>query len=334
MKAKHYKGVKRFNHFLKKLEDLLDKASRQKTPALWLYKNDARTTLFMLEGLAKMYTQLHNKKKFSKLDIEFKQLEDILGAIDYYDVFSKEFVKNKRIPGTVTLYLQAQTREKIQSLDEMLREQGWIGADNKRIDKIRKTLSEIDWLKEKDEIKKIWKFYEQAIKKIAEFVNKEDFHFENIETDVHELRRKLRWLSIYPHGLLGSIQVSEVKKKPANLSKYLTKEIINSPFNKVPDAGDNRYFLLLEQNYFYALSWMIAELGRLKDNGLRVIIIKEALQSTSAVNDGVATKKAYKFIGNGQLTLRQLLDAADKVCKTYFAEKNLEELVIGTASIE
>ncbi|MEI9933334.1 MAG: hypothetical protein WDM71_00395 [Ferruginibacter sp.] len=64
MKSKKYKGPERFEHFLKQLEELLKKASRQKNPALWLYKNDARTVLFMLEGLAKMYTSLHNKKSF------------------------------------------------------------------------------------------------------------------------------------------------------------------------------------------------------------------------------------------------------------------------------
>ena len=30
---------------------------------------------------------------------------------------------------------------------------------------------------------------------------KTKFHFSNVEVDVHELRRKLRWLSIYPQAL-------------------------------------------------------------------------------------------------------------------------------------
>jgi hypothetical protein len=334
MSSKQFNGPARFDHFLKQLEVLLDKASRQKNPALWLYRNDGRTTLFMLEGLAKMYACLHNEKKFIKLDLQFKLLEDVLGAIDYYDVFAKQFIANKRIPDTVITYLQAQAREKIQSLNEMLVEGEWINADNKRVKQIRKTLNKIDWLKEREEIKKIERFYDDTITKITRFVDKENFHFENIETDVHELRRKLRWLSIYPHALLGSIQLSKAKKMPKQLAKYITKQEISYPFNKMPDAGNNQYFLLLEQNHFYALSWMIAELGRLKDSGLQVIVIKEALQQTATINDAAAYKKAYQFIGAGQLTLRQLLDKADKVCKTYFAEKNLDELLIGTATVE
>ncbi|MBC7508103.1 MAG: hypothetical protein H7320_05030, partial [Ferruginibacter sp.] len=66
------KGSARFNYYLNKVQLLFDKASKQKNPALWLYNNDARTPLFMLEGLAKMYTQIHNKKKFTKLKEHFK----------------------------------------------------------------------------------------------------------------------------------------------------------------------------------------------------------------------------------------------------------------------
>jgi hypothetical protein len=91
---------------------------------------------------------------------------------------------------------------------------------------------------------------------------------------------------------------------------------------------------LLEQDHFYALSWMIAELGRIKDSGLAVLVIKEALQQTSPVPDVIAFKKAYQSLGKGQLTIRQLLDKADGICKTYFAEKNLDELLIGIAAVK
>ena len=139
------KGQARFDYFLNKLQELLDKSSKQKNPALWLYQNNARTPLFMLEGLAKLYAGLHNKKKFSKLKDQFKLLEDALGAIDYYDAFAKEFLLNKNIPATITNYLQAQSREKIQRLNETLKEKEWISAGNIRIAKIRKKLAKADW---------------------------------------------------------------------------------------------------------------------------------------------------------------------------------------------
>lgn len=325
-------GQARFEYFLNQVNELLTKAAKQKNPALWLYKNNARTPFFMLEGLAKMYASLHNKKKFTKLKEHFKLVEDVLGAIDYYDAFSTEFSQNKKIPAAITSYLQAQTREKIQSLNELLNEKEWLGADNERIKKIQKKLNEADWLKAEEEIKEMNEFYGQAIYEIVAFTQKSDFHFDNVEADVHELRRKLRWLSIYPQAVRGCIQLSRSKKTPKHLEKYLTKEIVTSPFNKMPDAGDNEVFLLLEQNYFYALSWMIAELGKLKDEGLRIIALKEALQQTSSLSETDALKKAYQLAGAKQLKLEEILAKADVISKTYFKEKNLEYLVLGTAA--
>ena len=315
-------GITRFNFFLDQLQTLLTKAGKQKNPGLWLYQNNARTPLFMLEGLAKMYSGLHNKKKFAKIKEHLKILEDVLGAIDYYDAFAKEFAGNPKIPQTITGYLQAQTREKIQSLNEALKEEEWIGVEKNRIIKMKKKLGEMDWQKSSAEIKNIRNYYIAAITEIISFTGKTNFRFTNVEADIHELRRKLRWLSIYPQGLRGAIQLTNTRMKnghlktpPKYLEKYLTPEIINSQFNKMPDAGDNENFLLLEQNYFYALSWMIAYLGKLKDSGLRLIAVREALQQTSAISDADALKQASTYFGADQLDLQQILSKANGICK-------------------
>ena len=102
----------------------------------------------------------------------------------------------------------------------------------------------------------------------------------------------------------------------------------------MPDAGDTGYFLLLEQNYFYALSWMIAELGKIKDSGLHVVAVKEALQQTTELSDAEAYKKAYQLLGTKQPKMDQLLAEAATICKVYFNEHNLENLVFGMGSIK
>jgi len=324
-------GSVRFDFFLEQLQTLLDTAAKQKNPGLWLYQNNMRTPLFMLEALSKVYSGIHNKKMFFKLKERFKILEDALGAIDYYDCFAKNFSNNKNIPADIVAYLQAQTREKTQRFNDLLTEEKWLGIDVSRIQKIKKKLSKADFLKEKDEIEALNKFYGSAIYEIAEFVNENKMHFDNVENDVHELRRKLRWLSIYPQAFRGSIQLSTTKTVFPHLAAYLTPEIINSPYNKLPDAGNCKYFLLLSKDHFFALSWMIAELGKLKDSGLGIIAIKEALQQTGKVNDEAAYKKAYELMGPGQPALEEILRKAEAICTTYFNEHNLEHLVIGTA---
>jgi hypothetical protein len=87
--------------------------------------------------------------------------------------------------------------------------------------------------------------------------------------------------------------------------------------------------LVLEQNNYFALSWMIAELGRLKDSGLHVIAVKEALQLVSGLDEETAFKTTYSLLGRKQEKLPVLLDAAETACKTFFGEHNLESLVIG-----
>lgn len=325
------KGLLRFEFYLNQLDALFTKAVEQKNPALWLYNNNARTPLFMLEGLAKMYIEFHDKKFFSKLKEQIKLLEDTIGAIDFYDVFSKEFAKNKKIPASSINYLQAQTREKIQSLNEILKEKEWISESNTRLTKIRAKLEKLDWEKEKKEAKKIEAFYGEAIYEINEFIHSPEFHFDNVEADVHEIRRKIRWLSIYPQALQGAIQLVKSKSTNPVLKKYKTKEITTSAFNKMPDAGNAQHFVLLDQDRFFALSWMIAELGKLKDSGLGVIALKEALQQTSTSKEDAALQKSYQLLGTKQVKLETILKETAKICKTYFSENNLEYLVVGVS---
>lgn len=326
-------GYDRFDFYMVKLEELLSKASGEKNPGLWLYSNDARTPLFMLEGLSKLYAELHNKNRFSKLKDDFKLLEDALGAIDYYDCFAREFADNPAIPPAVTEYMQAQAREKIQHLNDLLQQRNWVGQESSRIKKMRTKLQEADWMKDDKEVKGIADFYEQEIDDINEFAAKTSCKFSELENEVHELRRKLRWLSIYPRGLQGVIQLTESGVEDAALSKYLSPEIVNSPFNKMPDANNNRYFLVLEKNYFFALSWMIATLGKMKDNGLRIMAISEALEQTKKINKPEALALTFQALGTDHPTIQSILSEASAISKTYFDEKNLDKLLSGIATI-
>lgn len=321
-----------FDFFMGRLEVLMAAADRQKNPALYLYQNNARTPLFMLEGLSKMHLAIHNRKKFTKLKEQFKLLEDAIGAIDYYDAIAKGLSGNKKIPLKIHQYLQAQTREKIQRLNELLTEKKWIDHDNERIKKIRKKLDEADWLANEKETGALFNFYQKAIDEILDFTHSSGYHFDNMEEDVHELRRKLRWLSIYPQALKGVVQLADNTKKDKKLLKYLTSSIINSPYNKMPDAGNIDNFLLLDRNYFFALSWMIDALGKLKDEGLQIVALREALQQTENLQEKDADKKVYQFLGRSQTKLPLLLQQAASISETYFREKNLEQLVLGIGS--
>src|ERR1043166_2147350 len=308
-------GVQRFNFYLDQLVQLFLEAAKQPDAALWLYQNGARTPLFMLEGLAKLYSGILKKKRFDKMEKRFKRLEDRLGAIDYYDAFAKDFATDPNLPVETAQFARAKCDEQIASLNELLKDKKWIGEKATRLAKTKKKLDKTEWLDDEDEVKAIEHYYQRSIKKINAFAKRYENGFTDLESQVHELRRKLRWLSIYPQALQGAVQLNEAPTNDPNVAKYLAPEIINSPFNKMPAAGENRVVLKLNRDYFLALSWMIAELGKLKDEGLRMALLDEAKAEPD-------TEPANET---------DILQRAFDITRAFFAEKNLDKMMAGVS---
>jgi hypothetical protein len=319
-------GLARFEHHLQKLETLTKQARNEQNPALWLYTNDARTPLFMLEGLSRLYEGLHNKKKFSRIKDWFKLLEDSIGQVDYYSSYAKIFMEHPTVPVHLREYMQAQTREKLQRLNDLLASKSWVGEKPQRFSKIRKKIKNADWLNPKDEAKAIMDFYKKDIEGIQKFTKEFKGGFTEMEAQVHELRRNLRWLSIYPQALQGLIQLADSGQEDAATKKYLVTEIVESKFNVMPDAGSNNWFVLLEKNHFYALSWMIAETGKIKDDGLEIFAVTEALMQTEGLSHEVAYHRSFETLGLPADKIQQLLQRASQITNTFMEEKQLEQL--------
>jgi uncharacterized coiled-coil protein SlyX len=322
-------GLNRFGFYTQQVEGLMNQAREQRAPAMWLFKNNARTPFFMLEGLAKIYAGMHNTKKFGKLKEHFKLVEDGLGQIDYYNWLSIAFASKKEISAQCRQYVRNQLDQRVILLNKVLADEDWLSDNNKRIKKMTKKLSEASWLNPVKEVEAITAFYEKSIAGISEFVARTNYQFDNVEKDVHELRRKLRWLSIYPQALQGAIQYGRETRAAAHLKKYLTEEIINSPYNKLPAAGNNTSFIMLHKSCFLALSWMIEKLGIIKDEGLLLTGLCEAIKQSTGCTEEAALKKAYLQLGRKQRRLREILDDAEVITKTFFEEKNLQHLLAG-----
>lgn len=320
-------GKARFDYQLNKVNVLLSEAQNQENPALWLFLHDLRTPMFMLESLSKMYAQLHNKPFFTEINERFKEVEDVLGAIDYYASFLREFHADEKIPATVKNHLESKTREKIALFNNLLTKKGW--TDGKTLRKINEGLTIAKWQNQEEEIANIEKYYYKQVRKINEFVGETTFEFNNVESQVHELRRKLRWLSIYPQAFQGAIQLHESETNLTNLEKYLTDEIVSSPFNNLPNSLATNHHLLLEKNHFLALSWMISELGKLKDKGLKITALKDAFQEITFLKDEEAMNEVYRVLGDNYPKMDTLLKQAGEVAQTFFNEKILDKLIWG-----
>ncbi|MDB5203799.1 MAG: hypothetical protein JWQ27_3208 [Ferruginibacter sp.] len=325
-------GLLRFEFYLNQLETLLTAAANEPNPALWLFRNNARTPLFMLEGLAKLYGSILKNKKLEKIKERFKLLEDALGAIDYYDAFAKQLATNPAVPSTVVRYLENKTTEKTLLLNHILLSEKWLGNKNTRLKKTWDKLAGINWPDAKKEPALVADFYDASIEEAKVLMLSAAKGFTELETEVHTLRRKLRWLSIYPQAMQGMLQLTDSKPEQASLGSYLSPEIVNSPFNKMPDVAGNNYFLMLEKNYFLALSWMIAELGKIKDDGLQVFAVGEALQELEGQDIQTAAANAATMLGKPAGYMQSLLQRASELTNKFFIEHNLDQLLHGTAA--
>ncbi|MEO9053256.1 MAG: hypothetical protein ABI280_15765 [Ginsengibacter sp.] len=334
-----FPGKARFLYFLSQVQIILDKAATSENPALLVYTENMRTPLFMLEALTRLYKNIHNHHKFSKLNDVFKEIEDRLGSIDYYDGFHKGLISQKRMPEALTGYMQKQMNKKVKELDQELKKEKWIGKHKKGISKIIEKIDKADWLEMKEDTNAILETYRGYINGIIEKYKVAHLKFEDIESDVHELRRELRWLSIYPQALVGIMQLKTDNDPQDFLKKYLTPEIINSPYNIMPDEnklqdymhnrpdGDRKTnHILLNNHYFYALSWMIAELGKLKDSGLKIKALEESLASVYKISKD-AESLAYCISDENQLRIPEILTQSQKIAQTFFDENILENII-------
>lgn len=319
-------GKSRFLYFLNQIQAILNKAETSESPALFVYKENMRTPLFMMEGLTRVYKKIENKKKFKRLNECFKEMEDLLGAIDYYDGFYKEFASQQNIPGLITAYLKDRRDEKLKELNRHLKKENWVGKHHKAISKIIKLLDKIDWPDEREDAREVERVYKEYINKITKTYGVANLKFKDIEADVHELRRELRWLSIYPQALRGLMQFKDDTGPQDFLNKYLTPEIVSSPYNVMPDGSALQSHLLINKNYFYSLSWMIDALGKLKDSGLTVMAIEEGLAGVYNISSG-KEELAYSICGVSQKKIPEILVQSQNITTTFFKENILEKLL-------
>jgi hypothetical protein len=310
-----------------KANALLTEATLHANPAIWLYINNLRTPMFMLEATSRLCEKIHDDAPcFLKMKEDYKAVEDAIGALDYYSAALKGFETKDTIPKTANQYLAEKVTEKTAALTNLLEKEGWLTG--KKLSEIEQQLEAVDFRKDAKELEKIAKFYVKGIEKTIEVAYETNFVFGHIE-EVHEIRRRVRWLSIYPQALAGIFRFAETDAKPTpQMEKYMTDAVKKSPFNVIPTTLSIENPILLSKNHFLTMSWLIAELGDLKDNGLSIELLKEALQNTASLDDAAAYAEAYKVLGQKQIPLDSLITKSQNVLKTYFDEGHLTKLLV------
>lgn len=318
-----------FNPFLfysNQLQALLVKASSQANPALWLYQNNARTPLFMLEALTRLHDKAFDEKLFAKWNARFKKLEDELGALDYFMVYEKEFKNNKQVSVKVLKYFNASSAMVLDGLNKRLKTKDWF---NGKLLRFNVKISKYAFICDDDYAKEITFTLSEELNQIKEFALKLNYSFSQMEEEVHEMRRKLRWISIYAQAFNGLIQLKTSSKKQAYGINYLTKEVLASPYNKLPTKPKNATIIELDKNSFLALSWIINEFGNLKDKGLAIEALTNAIENTEQLSAEDSRKKALKILqlkDNTEATI--LKDSSNTLYQFLVKDKVLDALIV------
>lgn len=329
MKKKSEQDKDQFTPLLAQISALLNEAENVQDPALLLFQRNARAPLFQLEGLARIYSSTGPKKKrFNKLKTKFKQLEDLLGQIDYFDALGKQFSGNTNIPEDTRAYFDVNKEKCIRNLNSLLTKKGWL--DGSQIGKINDRLKKVNWKPKAEHHNSLLNFYRMEIQRIKDFAAGEKVSFSDIESGIHEFRRKLRWLSIYAQALHGCIKLVAIEEEKKLLKSYITYAVANSPYNKLPLAERERFHPLALSKYnFYALSWMIERLGILKDEGLAVLALSKAIKETDKIKDDAKViLRANKYIGGQPASIDNVLDEANRIKEQFFKDGILDNLVI------
>lgn len=318
-----------FNPFLVhsvKLQGLLAKASKQKNPSLWLHQNNVRTSFFMLEGLTRIHDMAFDEKIFTKWHKRFKKMEDAFGEIDHYMALEKEFKANKKIDKITVAYFTQKVKNKLEKLDSRLLKKEWLEG---KLAEFNEGLNEYTVVYNKEYLNELKLAIKADIESIHIFIQKTDYSFTQFEKQVHEVRRKLRWLGIYAQALNGLIQLKKTTKKSKYQINYFTKDILKSPYNKLSAKPKNVAFMEFDHDSFFALSWIINELGKLKDSGLRVMALTEAIVKTSDHNEQQAKEKAHALLGLDKDFEEKILKQVSETVKTFILkDKILDSLVI------
>jgi hypothetical protein len=315
-----------FMYYSQQLQVLLTNASKQKNPAFWLYKNDARTILFMLEALTRLHNKAFDEKLFTKWNKRFKKLEDLFGEMDHFLTLEAEFKSNKKITKEALKYFSVNASNVMEKCNQRLHEKDWF---NGKLNSFDNKLSEFKVEYNDEYLGELKNIMHSEIYSILNLCSKSNFKFTKIEEEVHELRRKLRWLSIYAQALRGLIQLKKSTKKSKYELNYFTKEVLNSPYNKLPSKPKNTSMIEFDADSFLALSWLIIELGGLKDEGLKVQKLADAIFIVEDVTREEALVKAINALGLDSDIQSEILKKASQLLESFVVkDKILEHLVI------
>ncbi|MQC25269.1 MAG: hypothetical protein DWG81_04910 [Chloroflexi bacterium] len=339
-------GARAFAVHLKRFEAIVLRASAQTARglrrhlAVRCYLEDLRTPAFMLQGLGRVYRKVLPHAAGAVVERQrliYKGVEDTLGEFDAWHTLLVRAQMTWRAPTEVQAWFHDNRMHAAGRVDAALHflkltpEDGGHGiAGGARnipaLVGIRAECAELPWPADRKDRKKVARFLADELREIEEQCESGTLNLRDLEGGLHELRRRLRWPSVYAAALNGLVVIGPQNAAAPGLTHYFTAAVTGSRHAHMP--RNRRVAQPLEINYAHwmALSWLIQELGLLKDRRQWTAALKAALSGSGARPGRALAQMLGKDFSTAATTARTATNAIERLV--------LKERVLGCIANE
>jgi len=276
-----------------------------------LMAGDTRRMVFLLEGLLKLY-----RKTYPKLESQYqrvKALEDALGGISYTAAMLRE-VDTTGLPDKVI----QQTREKClnaQAKAEQLLADRWLPgtAPDGRIKGVASILAHLD--------AQAWQPYDQDRETLLKTIRSELHEIEtnrydmaDLHNGLHELRRRLRWISVFTEAVDGLVVLDATRNPLPALAPRLDTDLARSKFAQLQPPVRESTPVRLSKSLYLENMAAVLELGAIKDALEPLDFVATALQEAGLTTNRAASEAlALTSLDHPQSYINDKIAAAENL---------------------
>jgi hypothetical protein len=252
---------------------------------------DLRRQVFLLEGVSKLYTDIHGKPA-ERVYLGAKALEDKIG---HFSMTKSNLATAEKVganPKAIAL-LKADMEASRADLKQLITEE-WMPDAKGRIPGMRDVVE--DWGEAKwGSADKDLKAVKGELSRRLEKIENTPYDMDQLETGIHELRRQLRWFPIYAEALNGLFQLDEKQNPIKAYEPMLREPIATSKYVNLPPADRETSPIELPKSVYCALMQLTLDLGGLKDSGEPIHFIRDAYVRAGVSDAATAEKSVAKL---------------------------------------
>lgn len=243
---------------------------------------DVRRSLFKLQMLSRMF-EGRNEKFFAKQRAFFKLLEDATGRLD----LAVSLRKTAEGLGDKQLTQAFQTKEDAARAEfiKVMKEEGlWDNSAELVKDLHRKFEDHGRWASGEKEREYLVAHIAEYAGDVHKAVKENKFDDPDIEKGLHELRRRLRWVTIEISALDGTVQV-----QPEGRLSDKVQVTFDKTLQERPDFLESKYIktstplvdnpILIPKEKLALISDLVSIIGSKKDKAEMQIYIQEVIHS-------------------------------------------------------